>query len=112
MISVPPDKTGRVRLHRLSLGVPYSDKSNIRRWAHEGGTCVAGKQLVYSLQNHRKSLQNAHPATFPIVLANCITIRNQISMLIHFSRNRPFGVAANNVDEHFSLRLTRSCQPA
>jgi len=31
-------KTGRVELDRLSIGVPYQDKSNIARWSHTRGS--------------------------------------------------------------------------
>src|SRR5262245_45883833 len=30
-------KDGKTPIDRLSVGVPYSDKSNIRRWAHTAG---------------------------------------------------------------------------
>ena len=71
-------KHGDTRLDRLSIGVPYADKSNIRRWAHTEGHDVRCRgnnwfipyKTIVSTQKERP-----HPATFPVELVeNCIRI--------------------------------------
>jgi site-specific DNA-methyltransferase (adenine-specific) len=65
-------KTGNVPLDRLGIGVPYADKSNIKRWAHTGGgdkRCRGNNWFVpYQTIRDRKT-QRPHPATFPVELA-------------------------------------------
>jgi site-specific DNA-methyltransferase (adenine-specific) len=59
--------SGRTRLDRLALGVPYQDRSNITRWeAARGGLRCRGNTwfLPYdTIQNRDKD--RPHPATFP-----------------------------------------------
>jgi site-specific DNA-methyltransferase (adenine-specific) len=68
-------KTGRVKLDRLSIGVPYQHKSNIKRWNHTQGRdrrCRGNTWFIpyQTIQNRDK--QRPHPATFPVELAeNC-----------------------------------------
>ena len=71
-------KTGEVLLDRRAAGVPYADKSNIKRWAHTGGSdkrCRGNNWFIpYDTIKSRKD-QRPHPATFPIALVEqCITI--------------------------------------
>jgi site-specific DNA-methyltransferase (adenine-specific) len=61
-------KTGKVQIDRLSVGVPYVDKSNLRRWKHSRGKDVRCRGNTWFLPykticNHDK--QRPHPATFP-----------------------------------------------
>jgi site-specific DNA-methyltransferase (adenine-specific) len=71
-------KSGRVGLNRLSLGVPYQDKSNIARWSHTRGNdlrCRGNTWFVpyETIQNREK--ERPHPATFPVKLAKwCIKL--------------------------------------
>ena len=62
--------TGRTRLDRLAIGVPYQDQSNISRWrAAAGGLRCRGNAwfLPYStIQNRERD--RPHPATFPPIL--------------------------------------------
>src|SRR5438445_9585997 len=71
-------KTGRTPLDRLSLGVPYADKSNIRRWAHTKGRdlrCRGNNWFIPYKTIVSRSKERPHPATFPVELAiNCIKI--------------------------------------
>jgi site-specific DNA-methyltransferase (adenine-specific) len=70
-------KTGRIKLDRLALGVPYKDQSNISRWK-------TGKNKLRCRGNcwfiPYKTIQNRdsdrpHPASFPPELAeNCIKL--------------------------------------
>jgi site-specific DNA-methyltransferase (adenine-specific) len=60
------------------MGVPYSDKSNIKRWAHTKGRdlrCRGNNWFIpYETIVNRKK-QRPHPATFPVELAlNCLKI--------------------------------------
>ena len=69
---------GDTPLSRLNLGVPYSDKSNISRWAHTGGRdvrCRGNNWFIPYKTIVSRSKQRPHPATFPVELAvNCIKI--------------------------------------
>jgi site-specific DNA-methyltransferase (adenine-specific) len=69
---------GDVQIDRLSLGVPYQDKSNISRWAHTGGSdrrCRGNTWFVPYKTIQRREKERPHPATFPVELAdNCIRL--------------------------------------
>ena len=71
-------KQGDVPLDRLSLGVPYSDKSNIARWAHTKGRdvrCRGNNWFIPYKTIVNRSKERPHPATFPVELAvNCIKL--------------------------------------
>jgi site-specific DNA-methyltransferase (adenine-specific) len=71
-------KTGNVPLNRLSIGVPYKDKSNIGRWKHTSGSdkrCRGNTWFIPYKTIHRREIQRPHPATFPVQLAkNCILL--------------------------------------
>jgi site-specific DNA-methyltransferase (adenine-specific) len=69
---------GTVPLQRLALGVPYSDKSNIARWAHTNGRdlrCRGNNWFIPYRTILSRSKERPHPATFPVELAaNCIRL--------------------------------------
>ncbi|MFL6530252.1 MAG: DNA-methyltransferase [Chthoniobacterales bacterium] len=69
---------GRTPIDRLSLGVPYQDKSNIARWQHTGGgdlRCRGNTWFVPYQTIKSRDKQRPHPATFPVELAvNCIKL--------------------------------------
>jgi site-specific DNA-methyltransferase (adenine-specific) len=71
-------KDGKTELDRLAVGVPYSDKSNIARWAHTKGKdarCRGNNWFVPYKTIVSRDKQRPHPATFPVELAvNCIKI--------------------------------------
>jgi site-specific DNA-methyltransferase (adenine-specific) len=71
-------KHGDTPLHRLALGVPYSHKSNINRWAHTKGRdsrCRGNNWFIPYQTIVNRSKERPHPATFPTELAvNCIKI--------------------------------------
>ena len=71
-------KTGNVPLDRLAIGVPYADKTNIRRWAHTGGKDRRCRGNVWHLAYATicdRAKQRPHPATFPVELPNmCIRL--------------------------------------
>ena len=60
-------KTGKVKLDKLAVGVPYQDKTNIGRWKKavqdlrdRGDTWFIPYKTIWSRKKHRP-----HPATFP-----------------------------------------------
>jgi site-specific DNA-methyltransferase (adenine-specific) len=71
-------KEGDTPLDRLAVGVPYSDKSNIKRWSHTGGRdlrCRGNNWFIPYKTIVSRSKERPHPATFPVALAvNCIKI--------------------------------------
>jgi site-specific DNA-methyltransferase (adenine-specific) len=71
-------KTGHTPLDRLAVGVPYSDKSNIKRWNHTAGRdlrCRGNNWFIPYKTIVSRSRQRPHPATFPSELAvYCIKI--------------------------------------
>jgi site-specific DNA-methyltransferase (adenine-specific) len=76
-------KGGNTKLDRLAIGVPYSDKSNIARWAHTGGRdvrCRGNNWFIPYQTIVNRSKQRPHPATFPVELVvNCIRIHGGIA---------------------------------
>ena len=73
--------SGPVTLDRRSAGVPYADKSNIRRWKHTEGNdrrCRGNTWFIpYETIRSRKD-QRPHPATFPPALVEqCIKLHGK-----------------------------------
>jgi site-specific DNA-methyltransferase (adenine-specific) len=71
-------RTGMTPLDRLALGVPYAEKSNIKRWNHTRARDLRCRGNVwfipYKTIRSRKR-DRPHPATFPEELATyCIKI--------------------------------------
>lgn len=96
---------GRRPLDRLSLGVPYADKSNIKRWKKTGGhdkRCRGNTWFIpyETIQNRDK--ERPHPATFPVQLVkNCIRLHGQgteITMLDPFLGIGSAAVAAREMN--------------
>jgi len=79
-------KHGDTPLDRLSVGVKYSDKSNIKRWAHTEGRdvrCRGNNWFIPYKTIVSRSKERPHPATFPVELAvNCIKIHGQSHSLV------------------------------
>lgn len=79
-------KHGDTPLDRLAIGVPYSDKSNIKRWAHTKGRdsrCRGNNWFIPYKTIVSRSKQRPHPATFPIELAEfCIKIHGASPELV------------------------------
>jgi site-specific DNA-methyltransferase (adenine-specific) len=69
-------KTGEVEIDRLSVGVPFKDKSNIARWGHDADRRCAGNVWFIPYQTVRSKAQKFdHPAGFPVALpARCIKL--------------------------------------
>jgi len=70
----------------LKVGVPYSDKSNIKRWAHTDGRdlrCRGNNWFVPYKTILSRSKERPHPATFPTELAvNCIKIHAGVAPVV------------------------------
>lgn len=66
---------GNVPLDRLAIGVPYADKSNVKRWAHSGGRDKRCRGNVWFIPYETIQKKRTHPAPFPAKLVeNCIRI--------------------------------------
>jgi len=69
-------RNGNVSIDRLSVGVPFKDKSNISRWGHERDRRCAGNVWFIPYKTVRSKAQKFdHPAGFPVELpARCIRL--------------------------------------
>jgi site-specific DNA-methyltransferase (adenine-specific) len=71
-------KTGNTPIDRLGIGVPYADKSNIKRWGHTNGNdkrCRGNNWFIPYQTIQSRDEQRPHPATFPKELATmCIRL--------------------------------------
>jgi site-specific DNA-methyltransferase (adenine-specific) len=63
-------KTGRVKLDRLAIGVPYQDKSNIGRWkaATKDRRCRGNTWFIPYETIQSRERERPHPSTFPVQL--------------------------------------------
>ncbi len=60
-------KTGSVKLDRLAIGVPFTDKSNIGRFGHAADLRCRGNTWFIPYKTVRsKTEKYAHPGTFPV----------------------------------------------
>lgn len=69
-------KSGANRVDKLAVGVPYKDKSNIRRWK-SAGTDLRDRGNVWFIpyETIMSKSQRPHPATFPVRLPEmCILL--------------------------------------
>jgi site-specific DNA-methyltransferase (adenine-specific) len=70
-------KSGKIPIDRLSIGVPYKDNGNSRRWknGHNGIRCRGNCWYVPYKTISSRDRQRPHPATFPLEVAeNCIRL--------------------------------------
>jgi len=77
---------GNTPLDRLAIGVPYADKSNIKRWAHTAGRdrrCRGNTWFIPYKTIHQRAKQRPHPATFPTELAvKCIRLHGRDNAVV------------------------------
>ena len=67
-------KTGAVQLDKLSIGVPYQDKSNIGRWKSVQGD-LRDRGDMWFIPYKTVQEQKIHPAMFPVALPEmCIKL--------------------------------------
>lgn len=74
-------KTGSVPLDRRAAGVPYADKSNIKRWKHTAGSdlrCRGNNWFIPYDTIKSRDDQRPHPASFPPALVKqCIKLHGK-----------------------------------
>ena len=60
-------KTGKVKIDRLAIGVPYKDQTNIKRWKHGKAVHCRGDvwRIPYETITNRARDRKGHEATFP-----------------------------------------------
>lgn len=94
-------KSGNIPIDRLSVGVPFKDKSNISRWGHARDRRCAGNTWFIPYDTVRSRAQKFdHPAGFPIGLPErCIKLHgaNDICVLDPFLGTGTTLVAAQNL---------------
>lgn len=57
---------GKVKLDRLSIGIPYQDKSNIRRWSTKRDKRCGGNTWFVPYETiHNRNSQRPHPSSYP-----------------------------------------------
>lgn len=61
-------KSGDVKLDKLSIGVPYQDKSNIRRWKSTNGVDRRDRGNTWFIPYETIQDSRPHPAVFPVKL--------------------------------------------
>ena len=64
-------RQGDARLDRLAVGVPYQDKSNVRRWSSAARDlhCRGNTWFIPYRTIQSRSQDRPHPASFPVELA-------------------------------------------
>lgn len=62
-------KSGRQRVYRLAVGVPFKDKSNLERFGHKEDLRCRGNVWFVPYKTTRKREEGEHPAQFPVELA-------------------------------------------
>jgi site-specific DNA-methyltransferase (adenine-specific) len=77
---------GNTPLDRLAIGVPYADKTNIKRWAHTGGRdkrCRGNTWFIPYKTIRQRATERPHPATFPTELAvKCIRLHGRKNAVV------------------------------
>lgn len=82
-------KNNNVKLNRLNIGVPYQDKTNIKRRNHESDSRCRGNvwYIPYETIQNRNN-ERPHPASFPVKLPEmCIKLckfENELTILDPF----------------------------
>lgn len=72
---------GKVPINRLSIGVPYSDKSNIKRWNKEADLRCGGNVWFIPYKTRQKTA--THPSQFPVELAKrCILLHGKENAIV------------------------------
>lgn len=97
---------GDVKIDRLALGVPYTDKSNVKRWQHTGGKDLRCRGNTWFVPYPTRRKASAHPAPFPERLVeNCIRLHGvgkTKTVLDPFMGSGTSGVVAKRLGvEHF-----------
>jgi site-specific DNA-methyltransferase (adenine-specific) len=77
-------KTGSTEIDRLSIGVPFKDKSNIARWGHsEDRRCDGNVWFIPYKTVRSKAQKFDHPAGFPVDLPlRCIHMHGKENAVV------------------------------
>jgi site-specific DNA-methyltransferase (adenine-specific) len=67
-LMVPNTWVNKYRLDRLAIGVPYSDKANIKRFKHEVDLRCPGTVWFIPYETITKKEEKGHPCRFPVEL--------------------------------------------
>lgn len=72
-------KNGAQEIDRLAVGVPFKDKSNIKRWGHSRDKRCAGNTWFIPYETVRSKVQKFnHPAGYPVDLPlRCIKLHGR-----------------------------------
>lgn len=94
----------------VGVGVPYSDPSNIARWAHTGGDnlrCGGNTWLIPYATIQSATLQRPHPATFPVALAEkCLRIAGKPKVVLDpFAGIGTTSVAAERCEAEWAISI-------
>ena len=72
---------GDVPIDRLAVGVPYQDRSNVRRWRRPASElrCRGNTWFLPYATIQRRARDRPHPATFPVELAEwCVRLHGVV----------------------------------
>jgi len=61
-------KTGNVELNKVDIGVPYQDKTNIKRWKGAGGSDKRDRGNTWFIPYNTVNGAKCHPSSFPLKL--------------------------------------------
>lgn len=79
-------KSGRTLIDRKAIGVPYADKSNVKRWKHSGGEdrrCRGNAWFIPYRTIQSRERERPHPATFPVELAErCLRLHGNCGVVL------------------------------
>ena len=96
-------KKGDVELDKLAVGIPYSDKTNIKRWNTK--TDLRDRGNVWFIPYETKQIKGLHPAIFPQELPErCIKlhgITKCMEVLDPFMGIGTTGLACKKLDVNF-----------
>jgi len=93
-----------VKLDKLSIGIPYTDKSNIKRW-NGVKTDLRDRGNVWFIPYETKQIKDKHPAIFPVQLPEmCIKlhgIEKDMVVLDPFMGSGTVAVAAERLGVNY-----------
>jgi site-specific DNA-methyltransferase (adenine-specific) len=103
-------KTGKTKIDRLAVGVPYEDKSNVSRWESGNDLRCNGNNWFISYKTvQSKEEKGNHPAIFPIELPKrCILlhgVRDGLNILDPFAGTGTTLLASREIEKEKNVRL-------